>query len=566
MKSSKIILCTLISAGLTGCGLIERQQEVRSTALSTEAKIGAVSKSAVTKVQDFRNVFERNQDVDAPWLAGRSVPLAKEVTIPSALRNNVRVTTLAAQCTTSLVAITTCLSATTGIPMKVKPDALLPLTLFVPRGSSGSFAASSAASSQASAVRPTSTVPLPNGMPSPMGGPLPPGGVQAFGNAPSMAATQAFTVEGVDIPIYKLLGMIDAFWGVNNKLNEDGVLEFYRLDTRVLRLKAIAQQMTSVSKLSTGFNDASVTSMETKNLDPVVSMRATLLSMGTLAGDVVISSDTKAVTVTDTPEAIDRITRYLDEENKRLTRRVTLILEELVVTRKDLNEFSIDWDVVYGAIRTTANTARSPATLASALTGALTLPVQGNGKYAGSSLLVRALAEQGLTVASRSFPISTLNGAPYSLGLPTIFDYVDKAQTNIAVSGQGTVITPSISQREDKIGSFVTITPDAQDDGQILVALKFENRSGTLTPFTVTASGGSVGVQQRNIDEVNGIGKTVLRMGVPTIFGGVSENTDELQGRRLDKDIPIAFGGSDKIKRQTRSLIMVITAVSEDGV
>lgn len=561
MKSTKLILSALVSVSLTGCGLIERQQEVRSTALTTESKINEVSKTALTRVQDFRNVFERNQDVDAPWLAGRSIPLAKEVTIPPALRNNVRVTTLAANCTTSLVAITTCLSASTGIPMRVKADALLPLGLFVPRGSTGGLAASAA-----SAVRPTSTAPMAGGMPTPMGGPLPPGGAQSMPGSSVISGGPAFAIEGVDIPIYKLLGMIDAYFGVNNKLNDNGVLEFYRLDTRVLRLKAISQQMTSLSRLSTGFNDASVTSMETKNLDPVASMRATLLSMGTLAGDVVISNDTKAVTVTDTPESIERISRYLEEENKRLTRRVTLILEELVVSRKDLNEFSIDWDIVYGAIRSTANASRSPGSLASALAGALTLPVQGSGKFAGSSVLVRALAEQGLTVASRSFPISTLNGAPYSLGLPTIFDYVDKAQTNIATSGQGVVITPSISQKEDKIGSFVTITPDAQDDGQILVALKFENRSGTLTPFTVTASGGSVGVQQRNIDEINGIGKTVLRMGVPTIFGGVSESTDELQGRRLDRDVPLVFGGSDKIKRQTRSLILVLTAVAEDGV
>ena len=545
MKCSRFSLSIVMLCSLSACGLMQQQQAVQTSATNTETKIASASKDTVSKVQDFRNVFERNQDVDAPWLAGRSIALAKEVTIPAALRNNVRVTTLASQCTTSLTALATCLSASTGIPMRVKPDALMPLALFVPRGSSGS----GSAAASASAVRPTSTA------------------------APANPSTQGpsntgFAVEGVEIPIHKLLSMMDAYWGVSHKLNDEGILEFYRLETRVLRLKAIAQQMNSVSKLNTGFNEASSTTMEIKNQDAVGSMRATLLAMGTLAGDVMISSDTKAVTVTDTPESITRIANYLEEENKRLTRRVTLIVEELVVTRKDLTEFSIDWNIVYGALNnaTTANSQRSPASLTSALAGALTLPVKGSGKFAGSSVLINALNEQGLTVAARSFPVSTLNGTPYSLGLPTIFDYVDKAQTNIATSGQGIVITPSISQKEDKIGSFVTITPDAQDDGQILVALKFENRSGTLTPYTVTASGGSVGVQQRNIDEINGIGKTVLRMGIPTIFGGVSELTDESQGRRLDSDAPLLLGGSDKIKRHKRSLILVITAIAEDGI
>jgi len=546
MKCSQISLSVLMLFSLSACGLMQQQQAVQSSATNTESQIASVSKETISKVKDFRNVFERNQDVDAPWLAGRSIALAKEVTIPAALRNNVRVTTLASQCTASLMALATCLSASTGIPMRVKPDALMPLALFVPRGSSSS----GSAGASASAVRPTSTA-------------------ASVANLTAQGPSNTgFAVEGVEVPIHKLLSMMDAYWGVSHKLNDEGILEFYRLETRVLRLKAIAQQMNSVSKLNTGFNDASSTTMEIKNQDPVGSMRATLLAMGTLAGDVMISSDTKAVTVTDTPESIARIANYLEEENKRLTRRVTLIVEELVVTRKDLTEFAIDWNIVYGALNnaTTANRQRSPASLTSALAGALTLPVKGTGKFAGSSVLVNALSEQGLTVASRSFPVSTLNGTPYSLGLPTIFDYVDKAQTNIATSGQGIVITPSISQKEDKIGSFVTITPDAQDDGQILVALKFENRSGTLTPYTVTASGGSVGVQQRNIDEINGIGKTVLRMGVPTIFGGVSELTDESQGRRLESDAPLLLGGSEKIKRHKRSLILVITAIAEDGV
>lgn len=555
MKQTLVAVTVLTLIFLSGCGVMEQKQAVVTSAASTQARITDVSKGAVERVQDFRNVFERNQDVDAPWLAGRSIPLAKEVTIPAALRNNVKVTTLASGCTTSLVAMTTCLSTATGIPMRVKPDALLPLAMFAPRGSTGGTPGPAPA-----AVRPTSTAPGP--MPIPMGSP----GFAPPGFAPPGAPTVGFSIEGVDLPIHKLLSMMDSYWGVSNRLNEQGVLEFYRLETRVLRLKAMALTMTSTSKLSTGFNESSATSMEGKNLDPVAAMRSTLMSMGTLAGDVVISVDTKAVTVTDTTESIDRIASYLDEENKRLTRRVTLIIEELVVSGKNAEEISIDWNIVYGAIKSTANTQKSPSSLVGALVGSLTLPVKGAGKFAGTSLLIKALSEQGLTVAARSFPVSTLNGTPYSLGLPTIFDYVDKASTNIATSGTGTVITPSISQREDKIGSFVTITPDAQDDGQILIALKFENRSGTLTPFTVTASGGSVGVQQRNIDEINGIGKTVLRVGVPTIFGGVSEVTDESQGRRLDQGAPLLLGGSDKIKRTTRSLILVITAVAEDGV
>lgn len=532
-----LIVCASLCLAISACATYKGATAVQERADATHGKVASANTTASDKVIYYKQEFESKQDVQAPWLAGKSIALATEVTIPAVLKRNVTVTTLQAGCTNGLNSFAACLSQILRLPVRVKSDALLPLSAFASRRV-GIPAAPPAATS---------------------------------GSSMPVAATvepSRFTINAVEMPINQLLDLADSFWSVRHKLADDGAIEFYRMETKTMRLKAMAQTLSANSRLETGFTSASETSLSIKNADPVATMRNTLLSMGTMAGDVMVSPDTKAVVVTDTPEALAEIQRFLDEENRRLTRRVTLVVEELLVSKKDASQFALDWTLVYNRLSSagiTPNTFGSPASLTGANAAGIGLNI-GGAKWAGSSLLINALNEQGLTVENRSYPISTLNGSPFTLGLPTIFDYVDKASNTVTSSGAGAITTPSISQKEDKIGSYLTVTPDAQDDGQIIVSLKFENRTGGLTPYTVGTAGNTITVQQRNIDEISTIGRTVLRVGVPTVFGGVSETSDANKQRRLDVNAPILLGGSNNVIQSKRSLILLVTAVAEDGI
>ncbi|UUZ66550.1 hypothetical protein LP417_33910 (plasmid) [Polaromonas sp. P1-6] len=376
-----------------------------------------------------------------------------------------------------------------------------------------------------------------------------------------------FNPQAADTPLVRLLDTIAVSYSVSYKLANDGVLEFYRLDSRTFRVKALAQKLSSRTLQSTGFDNNSQTIFEIKDSDALESIRKTILSMGTMAGSVTVSPETKAVIVTDTPESLDRIGRYLDDENKRLTRRVTLVVDQYYVNSKDKNEFSLDWNLVYGALGTgsTNRNFTSPGSLASDTAGAFSLTKTG-GKFSGSNLLIKALNEQGLMVQHRSFPLSTQNGVPVSLGLPTIFDYVQEVTFTPIGSGSTTQAAPTVKQKEERIGTYLTVTPEAQDDGQVIVSANFQDRTGTLNPFTITAGGFSSTIQQRNIDELSNMVRTVVRVGVPTVIGGMSEVVDQSTARRLDDMAPIVLGGSDAVKRSKRSMILVVTAIAEDGV
>ncbi|UUZ66551.1 hypothetical protein LP417_33915 (plasmid) [Polaromonas sp. P1-6] len=133
-KNIKAILgLALVSTvALTGCSTYLAKNEVNEVGKSTTSKISAVTTQATSRVFASR---ENGQDVAAPWIAGKSVPLAKEVSVPAPLRRNVKTTILSQACVTAttLNVIGACITEATGVSVRVKPEARLPYSMFAPR-------------------------------------------------------------------------------------------------------------------------------------------------------------------------------------------------------------------------------------------------------------------------------------------------------------------------------------------------------------------------------------------------------------------------------------------------
>jgi type IVB pilus formation R64 PilN family outer membrane protein len=548
MKQFRNSLFIAVSIVLSSCGTYFADKDIRSDGDKTSDRVDHYQDVAKNRAKNYKEQSLRQQEVDAPWLAGKSVPLSRDLSLPPVLRTRLRlkensvdalgrtkVTAITPECnptTYTLQRLASCITALVGVPVRLKPDALLPASQFALRRA-GTGAAPAAASSGPSANQPT----------------------------------ELLSVAPVDMDLNTLLDLADATWGVNHRVTETGTIEIFRLETRVLRLKALAQNVTNEVTSSAGFKEESKTTTKSTANDILVSMKTSLLAMGTVAGSVEVNADSKSVVVTDTPDSIARMEAYLETENKRLTRRVTLIFEELFVTNKHGREVSIDWSLLYKRASDGAGASiSSPKSLVSTNPGSLGFSAAGNSQYTGSTAILQALDEMGLTVTRRTFPVSTLNGNAQTIGLPTVFDYVASVASNVSTSTLGSVSAPTITQKEDKYGVFLTVTPEAQDDGQILVSLNLADRTGTLTPYTVQVQGSGTTVQQRNIQEANLTGRTVVRTGVTHLIGGLDETVNGTSARRFDEKAPLVLGGSDSTNQASRRIILLVTAVAEDSI
>ncbi|WNR05648.1 hypothetical protein PV006_00045 [Bordetella pertussis] len=109
--------------------------------------------------------------------------------------------------------------------------------------------------------------------------------------------------------------------------------------------------------------------------------------------------------VTDTPEALARIEKYLQGENRALTRGVRLVFEELTVRTTAAAEGGIDWQAVYASARAAASYAMPGGAGAAGALGARVLA----GPWRDARALIAALSTMGAVLRHRSIPMLTLN-------------------------------------------------------------------------------------------------------------------------------------------------------------
>src|SRR3546814_18738259 len=89
----------------------------------------------------------------------------------------------------------------------------------------------------------------------------------------------------------------------------------------------------------------------------------------------------------------------------------------------------------------------------------------------------KAWGRVGRVVRRSSFPVLTQNRRPVTHAVRTTFSYIDKVQTTALGQSAGVALpSVSVSQREETVGSLLTLVPDAQDDGQILLSVAYDNQ------------------------------------------------------------------------------------------
>jgi type IVB pilus formation R64 PilN family outer membrane protein len=314
-----------------------------------------------------------------------------------------------------------------------------------------------------------------------------------------------------------------------------------------------------------GFVSSSRTRLESGPINVLETIRSRIEPFLTRAGVLVAQPGASgSIVVTDTPQVLDNIARYLDTENRSLTRRVRIIFEELTVLVDDSAEAGIDWNLVFSSAGVAAGLSMSGAGVAEA--GALELGLM-KGPFKGSEAIVKALGQVGKVVRRSSLPVLTLNRRPVTHAVRTTFSYIDKVETT-ALGSQATIALPSVSvsQREETVGSMLTLVPDAQDNGQVLLSVAYDNTvAQPLKSVTFGDKANPLQLQQITIDGNGTIQQVALQPGQPLLISGFDRSEHETSERRLNPGVPVAFGGSNRASTQSLTTVMIVTAQVEDG-
>ena len=519
------VLCCMM---LQACALSEQVRQIMSSVqqAKTEAQDRHDTFSRVTQSPEARKAA---QSVDRPWLAGRAQPLSREVTLPAPLRANVNTTLVFSDGLLNLDAIARRITLVTNIPVHVRPDALLPSEQFLPR---------LAASGQAGSQQPSQA---------------------------GMALNR-----GTE-PLARMLDHISARFGVMWRYQNERI-EFYRTETRVFNVRALALNASAQASLGLGgsnqdegFVSTSRTSLDSGQHDVMAVIRARIEPFLSRAGVLVAEAGaSSSIIVTDTPDVLQQIAKYIEHENRVLTRRVRLVFEELTVAVNDHAEAGLDWNLVFSSAKAAASVAMAGTGMAEA--GAISVGLK-HGSFQGSEAIIKALSEVGQVVRRSSLPVLTLNRRPVTHAVRTTFSYIDKVQTTPLASSIGMALpSVSVSQREETVGSLLTLVPDAQEDGQILLSVAYDNTvAQPLKSVTFGDKENPLQLQQITIDGNGTVQQVALLPGQPLLISGFDRTQAETEGRRLNPGLPLALGGSDTASRRSLMTVMVVTAQVEEG-
>lgn len=523
------VLAAALLPGLGACALQEQMQQLGRDFRSGQGHVEALHQQFADATGNPA-ARQAARQVERPWVVGRAQPLAREVALPAALRANVNTTLLFADGPADLPTLAQRITLATGIPVHVRPEALLPAGMFLPRLST------------------------------------------AAGASVPTAASQAIDMSTSAQPLSRLLDRASARWGVYWRYDNQR-LEFYRTETRVFSVRALTLNATAEASLGLagagasgeGFISTSRTRLQSPEHDVMQVIRARIEPFLSQAGVLVAEPGASAsVVVTDTPDALARIGRYLDHENRGLTRRVRLLFEEVTLLGSDTAEAGIDWNLVFSSARVAASLA-SPAGVA-AEAGSLGIGIQ-QGPFQGSEAIVKALGKVGRVLRRSSLPVLTLNRRPVTHAVRTTFSYIDRIEATSLGAVAGTALpTVSVSQKEETVGSLVTLVPDAQENGQILLSIAYDNTvAQPLKSVTFGDKANPLQLQQITIDGNGTVQQVVLQPGQPLLISGFDRTEQETAGRRLNPGVPLVLGGSDRAASQSLTTVMIVTAQVEEG-
>jgi type IVB pilus formation R64 PilN family outer membrane protein len=470
------------------------------------------------------------QEVTRPYIAGNSRPLAREVAMPSALRQSLPVTALYQRTPVDLETALRQLTEASGLLFSATSDALLPVSAFAPRTGGGA---------PSSPVQPPVRVVL--------------------------RAEQA--------PLWSLLDDLARQASLSWRPVPGGA-EFYRIETRSFTLAGQAQVATTHASLGRNagqnavFESQSRTAFEAKDLNPLRGLLAGVEAMLSTGGRAQLAAESQTLVVTDTPPVLDRISRFIDQQNRSMSRRVRVMLEVIEVVDRDASDIGVDWHLIYASAHRALSHGSHRGTTAPQ--GALFSVGPTAGPLAGSALVVNALNEVGVVINRRVFPFLTTSGRPVTQALRSTFNYVDQVQATQAVASSAGGLAsqaPTVTQKEETVGTFVTMVPTAKDDDTIFLSLSFDLTSAQpLVPFTVGSAGSSVTVQQKTIEGTGFIQEVPIRSGQTVLVGGIEAHTDQHMLRRLAPGASLVLGGSDSRKRTRSRMLLLVTAIAEQAV
>jgi type IVB pilus formation R64 PilN family outer membrane protein len=564
------------TALLAGCASTKLSADAQNNI--NEAKLRANAGFAKAQTTLSKAAQEEAQEVDTPYILGKSVPLSRQVTLPPALQKGVKTAMMFPDSWVSLSGAAERIMLATGIVVTIAPDVYLDQAALARRSAKETSTAPAAPSAPSFVAMPAAgQVPLPT----PLG--TTSTAVASF-NASSQArppeSAHGFDLPKTEAPLSQILDVIAARLGINWKYDDHtGSIRFYRLVTKSWPTPFSSASSDYTTTLEGGTSQSSNSNAiaqrqsqspiktEHKNINELNSIRDAVESVMTRAGSINANPATGTITVTDTVEAIEAADELVLKEIRALSRMVVLRVQTVQVTTNNSSEGAVNVTAVINKalqrIPDLNMTWSSPAAITSTNSGSFGVSVL-SGPAEGSAAVIKALHEIGDVQTSTELPLSTRNRQPVYYNVRNTFSYVSGTTAAAATTG-GTGGTPGLTTAQDSVGLKLMLYPNVTPKDTVMLTMAMDQ--SILQSLSTFSSGSGTNVQSVQLPNVNGEGSSQLvpiKNGETIVLTGFDRLANQYDKRTLGDKLPVFAGGSARASETRATTIVLVSATIYD--
>lgn len=572
---TRTALCLAVSLSINGCAVYGDKREV-------DERAGKTMDSASQRIgHDLRKVtLEQkwaNQEVDLPFLASQPRPISRDAELPPVLQGKVNITSVFGNGgEADLQTVAKRIQEASGILVEITPDALMPLSEFGPRlteSKNGQAAVNDWAPQTVSA---NTTVNLDDRI-------VPNGADPVVVTTPATQAYQ-YSAPTQQVPTLKpgqqkLSAVLDQvtvplglYWRPENNGHR---IVIYRTETRMFEIRGAETNPVAKTDLSlTGtigksegnnsVDSKSVNTVELPKMEAaqIEDIKKRAEQFMTKSGKVADAAGNLLI-VTDTKYALDRIQEFVDAENKTRNRVIEFTLEEITVENTQSSQGGAIWNVLFNPSGTGSQINVNGLNSLLEQQGAaasLGLGVA-SGPWQGSSIALQALSKVGKVVGNNTDSSGTINGTAVTMGEPQNREYPNKLQQTQSTSDSSRP-TVSVSQATESWGRMVTILPSAYGNGDARLVFKFDNTP--MPQFDKNSfPDGSYVISPWSKGDVLAR-QALVRSGQPYVIRATVRDSNGYNANRVDRNAPVALGGSDVTDKTQRITLLVLTAMVKE--
>ncbi|ECC9939236.1 PilN family type IVB pilus formation outer membrane protein [Salmonella enterica subsp. diarizonae] len=380
-------------------------------------------------------------------------------------------------------------------------------------------------------------------------------------------------------PLGGLLDNITARTGLSWR-TDHGAVVFYLTETRTFQFAFLNTRVNSNASVSSGSTSSmgtsggsgggdnsvsgdSSSSQKTTTLqdrDAYEDIRKTMETILTPEkGRYWLSESTGVLTVTDTPQVLETVSHYVDEQNREMNRQVQLSVKVLSVSNTRNEQFGIDWSLVYKSLQqvgaTLNNAGGDIAGATSAGVSILDTATGSAARFSGSSLLIKALSEQGdiSVVTSQDSTVTNLTPVPIQMADQTVY-VAGSATTTTTDVGATTTLTPGMITT----GFNMTLLPLIRQAGDVQLQVNF-NLSDPPGIRSFTSKDGNSYIEMPYTKLRSLSQKVNLRAGQSLVLTGFSQDNTSVRKSGTFTPGNFLFGGGRKGEHGRSTLVIIIT-------